>query len=199
MAQCGKFPIRYIIELLNKQRRIVLTGKHHFSLLLRITYKHEFDFPTKGFSFGGLLASAVAASVWDTPYISSDLLKENMTCITFGQPLVTVDIVHRVAIKRPEMVTTINAIFTKQDQIPSLMGLLDECWSAKAQQTQTKSTPGVQVSVAAVNCGQTMVRYNLYACGTQSVHACLLLLYSHLRIKQHVISYIDLLNFKIFQ
>ena len=27
MAQCEVFPIRYIIELLNKQYRIVLTGK----------------------------------------------------------------------------------------------------------------------------------------------------------------------------
>ena len=91
------------------------------------------------------MASAVAASVWDTPYISSDLLKKNMTCITFGQPLVSVDIVQKVARRRPEMVTTINAVFTEQDQIPSLMGLLDECWSEKVQ---TKSAVGIQVHVA---------------------------------------------------
>ena len=105
-----------------------------------------------GFSFGGLLASAVAASVWDTPYISSDLLKKNMTCITFGQPLVSVDIIQNVAIRRPEIVTTINAVLTEQDQIPSLMGLLDECWSEKAQ---TKSALGVQIQVAS----QKLVSY----------------------------------------
>ena len=100
------------------------------------------------------MASAVAASVWDTPYISSDLLKENMTCITFGQPLVSVDVIQRVAKARPEMVTTIHAIFTEQDQIPSLMSLLDECWSQKSQQTQSKSS--VHVSVAVTN-AQTVV------------------------------------------
>ena len=87
----------------------------------------------------------MAASVWDTPYISSDLLKKNMTCITFGQPLVSVDLVQTVARRRPEMMTTINAIFTEQDQIPSLMGLLDECWSEKAQ---TRSALGIQFQVA---------------------------------------------------
>ena len=102
-----------------------------------------------GFSFGGLLASAVAASVWDTPYISSDLLNENMTCITFGQPLVSVDVIHKVVRTRPEMVKTIHAILTEQDQIPSLMSLFDECWSQKSQQAQNKSS--VHVSVAVTN------------------------------------------------
>ena len=54
MAQCGKFPIRYIIELLNKQRRIVLTGTEYLVFLnpLHCSYNnivdlyiivHEFD------------------------------------------------------------------------------------------------------------------------------------------------------------
>ena len=37
MAQCIKFPIRYIIDLLNKQRRIVLTGKHQYCWYLMFT------------------------------------------------------------------------------------------------------------------------------------------------------------------
>ena len=98
------------------------------------------------------MASAVAASVWDTPYISSDLLKKNMTCITFGQPLVSVDIVQKMARERRDIVTTVHAIFTEQDQIPSLMGLLDGCWSEKAQ---TKRALGVQVQVP----NQTAVSY----------------------------------------
>ena len=101
-----------------------------------------------GFSFGGLLASAIAACVWRAPYISSDLLKKNMTCITFGQPHVEVEIIKEVARRRPEMVTTINAIFISEDHIPSLMGLLDECWSAKIQQIQTESAFGTQISSA---------------------------------------------------
>ena len=86
-----------------------------------------------------------------------------MTCITFGQPLVSVDIVQKVAIRRPEMKETIHDIITEEDQIPSLMGLLDECWSAKAQQSKSKSMDGVQVSVAAVYQDQTAVNfYNNY-------------------------------------
>ena len=80
------------------------------------------------------MASAVAACIWDTPYISSDLLIQNMTCIAFGLPHVSVDVIQKVAIRRPEMVKTINAIFIEEDQIPKLMGLLDECWSQQAQQ-----------------------------------------------------------------
>ena len=112
-----------------------------------------------GFSFGGLLAFAVAARVWDTPYISSDLLKDNMTCVTFGQPHVVVDIMQRVAKRRSEMVTTINAIFVDEDQVPSLMGLLDECWSDKGQQVQNRSALGVQLSALA-NHSQSAVILN---------------------------------------
>ena len=62
-----------------------------------------------------------------------------MTCVTFGQPHVAVDIIQRVARRRPEMVTTIHAVFVDEDQVPSLMGLLDECWSDKIWQTQNRS------------------------------------------------------------
>ena len=85
------------------------------------------------------MAAALTASVWDTPYISGDLLKHNMTCITFGQPHVSINVIQWVARRRPEMVETINAIFVEEDQIPRLMGLLDECWSQKAQQSQNTS------------------------------------------------------------
>ena len=98
----------------------------------------------------------MAACVWDSPYISSDLLKENMACITFGQPHVTVNILERVARRRPKMISSIHAIFIKDDQIPRLMGLLDECWSDNIQQSQSESTVGVQLS-AVVNHGQAMV------------------------------------------
>ena len=102
----------------------------------------------------------MAASVWDTPYISSDLLKENMTCITFGQPLVSVDVIQRVTRARPEMVTTVHAIFIEQDQIPSLMSLLDVSWNQKSQKTESKGTLGAHVSMA-INNAQTMVIYSV--------------------------------------
>ena len=109
------------------------------------------------------MASAVAASVWDTPYISSDLLKKNITCITFGPPLVSVDIIQKVARRSPEIDTTIHAVFTEQDQIPSLIGLLDECWSEKAQ---TKSALGVQIQVAS----QKLVSYYSYTMAVSRCH-----------------------------
>ena len=84
-----------------------------------------------GFSFGGLLASTVTALVWDLPYISADLLKDNLTCITFGKPCVSVRVIQTVAQRRPEISTTIHSIYSEIDVVPSLMSFLDESWSAK--------------------------------------------------------------------
>jgi hypothetical protein len=96
--------------------------------------------------------------VWDTPYISAELLKENLTCITFGQPLVRVDIVEKVAKRRPEMVSTIHAIFTEVDHLPSLMGLLDECWNDRIQLAQNgRDALGIHLSAVA-NHNQKAVR-----------------------------------------
>ena len=99
---------------------------------------------TAGFSFGGLLASAIAAHVWESRYITSDLLQKNMTCITFGQPNVEVEIIRRATERRPEMAMTIHAVFIAEDHIPSLMGLLDQSWSARIKQTQTENVLGAQ-------------------------------------------------------
>ena len=102
-----------------------------------------------GFSFGGLLASAIAASVWDAPFISSDLLKENMTCITFGQPHVMIDVIQSVAKRKPEMISTFHSVYLEDDHIPSVLSLLDECWSAKVQKQQSEGTVGMQLPLAA--------------------------------------------------
>ena len=69
-----------------------------------------------------------------------------MICVTFGQPRVSVDIVQRVAGRRPEIVTTIKDIVIEEDEIPVLMGLLDESWNEKTQQYQSCSTQNVQLS-----------------------------------------------------
>ena len=68
-----------------------------------------------------------------------------MICVTFGQPHVSVDVIQRVAGRRPEMVSTINDIAIEEDEIPMLMGLLDESWSEKAQQSQNSSTQNVHL------------------------------------------------------
>ena len=92
------------------------------------------------------MASTVAACVWETPFITSDHLKENMLCITFGQPLVSVEVVQRVVRNRPEIISTLHSIYLEDDHIPSLLSLLDECWSAKLQQALEQQS-GVQLTL----------------------------------------------------
>ena len=99
-----------------------------------------------GFSFGGLLANTVAAQVWDLPYLSADLLKENLACITFGQPHVTLQIVQKVAMQRPELTATIHAVYSQDDCVPQLMRLLDESWSSE-ELLQEMESSGVHCKV----------------------------------------------------
>ena len=99
-----------------------------------------------GFSFGGLLACTVAACVWDLPYISSDLLKENLACITFGQPHVTLQIVQKVATQRPDLTSTIHTVYSQDDCVPQLVRLLDESWSSEAL-LQGAESSGIQLKV----------------------------------------------------
>ena len=78
-----------------------------------------------GFSFGGLLALAVAASMWKLTLLSADLLKDNLVCITFGLPLISIPLVEETAQECPEFVTTVHSIFLKDDPVPQLMQFLD--------------------------------------------------------------------------
>ena len=82
-----------------------------------------------GFSFGGLLACAVTASVWETPYISTDLLRQNLVCITFGQPHVAMPTLDRAVRQRPELVSTIHSFYYEDDPVPRLLRFLDVSWS----------------------------------------------------------------------
>ena len=83
-----------------------------------------------GFSFGGLLACAIAACVWDLPYISSSFLKENLACITFAQPHIPVPWLPEVARERPDLVSTIYTVYWEGDLVPRLARFLNECCSS---------------------------------------------------------------------
>ena len=100
---------------------------------------------TTGFSFGGLLANCVTAMVWNMPYISSNLLKENLICITFGKPLVSIKLAQSVAQRRPDISSTIHSIQMEGDSVPYLMRFLDVSWSAQELQ---ESKNGSQNAVA---------------------------------------------------
>ena len=105
------------------------------------------DFLPTGFSFGGLLACAIAAEVWNTPYIGSDLLKENLVCITFAQPHVSVPLLADVVRQRAELASTIHCIYSQDDVVPCLMRFLDESWSSQSLLDSKESKPGTQLIV----------------------------------------------------
>ena len=67
--------------------------------------------------------------MWETPYISTDLLKQNLVCITFGQPHVSMPMLDRVASRRPELVSTIHSFQCEDDPVPRLLRFLDVSWS----------------------------------------------------------------------
>ena len=88
----------------------------------------------------------MTALVWDLPYISADLLKDNLTCITFGKPCVSVRVIQTVAQRRPEISTTIRSIYSESDVVPSLMSFLDESWAAKdLSKPDVVGTGGIQL------------------------------------------------------
>ena len=81
-----------------------------------------------GFSFGGMLACSITAAVWETPYITADLLKKNLVCITFGQPLFSLPAVHNVS-REQDIKLTIHTIHIQEDVFPRTIPVLNECCS----------------------------------------------------------------------
>ena len=72
--------------------------------------------------------------VWNLPYISSDLIKENLICITFGKPLVSVKLIESVARRiRGGISPIIHSIQMEDDPVPSLVHFLDESWSSHTE------------------------------------------------------------------
>ena len=93
--------------------------------ILKCVHYHACSFA--GFSFGGLLACSIAACVWNAPYIHSSLLKQNLACITFGQPHIPVPQLLEVSKQRPDLSTTIHSIYSHDDVVPRLSRFLNEC------------------------------------------------------------------------
>lgn len=75
----------------------------------------------KGFSFGGMLACYVAATLWKKSFISGDVLEKNVVCITFGQPLIAIPFVEEVIKDFPQFEATIHAIYDKDDFFPRVL------------------------------------------------------------------------------
>ena len=101
--QTEKFPISFILELLNKPTRVVLTG----------------------FLVGGLLACSVATQIWKCGLFSNQELQERLSCITFSQPHINVPELSEVAKSHPEIISTLYAIYREDDAYPTLLMYLN--------------------------------------------------------------------------
>ena len=72
------------------------------------------------------MALSVAALLWDLPLLGMDLLKENVACLTFGQPLISLPHVMDVVQATPEFESIVHSIYHKEDAVPRVMSFLDE-------------------------------------------------------------------------
>ena len=128
-------------------------------LVLLCNYALPAPFIPIGFSFGGLVACAIASRVWDvdtTGCIWSRLLKENLVCITFAQPLIPVPLLPKVAQERSELISTIHTIYWEGDLVPRLSRFLNECCSSLGNeekhslQLKMQTQPGLVQNVLPV-------------------------------------------------
>ena len=101
-----------------------------------------------GFSFGGLVACAVAAQVWHSSYISSQHLQENLICITFAQPHLEVPQLEDIVRECPSITSTIHCIYYNEDLIPRLVRILDQsCSQALTKQESAEDQPVVKMKI----------------------------------------------------
>lgn len=78
-----------------------------------------------GFSFGGVLAQMLTAQLWLQPLIDTEVLKSNVICITFGQPLVQSEQLSHATDIFPDFKDSIHAICLEDDSFPSIAEKLD--------------------------------------------------------------------------
>ena len=62
--------------------------------------------------------------IWDSVSNISSHIKENLVCITFGQPHIPVPGLEDLAEDYPDIESTVHAIQYEKDLVPRLIGLL---------------------------------------------------------------------------
>ena len=97
----------------------------YMTLYLKILHVDSWTIEHIGFSFGGLLAIHLTAAMWKLPLITTDILKKNLACITFGQPLINLPLVKEVMEESPEFTSTVHLVFTREDTVPRVAKFLD--------------------------------------------------------------------------
>ena len=98
-----------------------------------------------GFSFGGLLAVALMAHVWETPYFPKEQLKQNLVCITFGQPHVTVPMLESAAAQNSDLASCIHSYYCEDEPVPRLLRVLDRSWSQEDTNKERESHVAVSL------------------------------------------------------
>ena len=66
--------------------------------------------------------------------LSVALLQKNVTCITFGQPLINIPFVENTLARFPELEDTIHLVLDKQDKVPGLFHYFQVGCILKAQE-----------------------------------------------------------------
>ena len=78
-------------------------------------------FTSVGHSFGGALACTVMANmVCDNDIINQEVMKMNMCCITFGQPLIADDTLAEMMAQKEQLHGCVHHIYT-EDVVPTLL------------------------------------------------------------------------------
>ena len=95
-----------------------MLSTYHYNGLLCLPYLYI------GFSFGGLIAVAIAAKIWNLPHVSVQNLRR-LKCVTFGQPQIRMMLVEQVVDRVPEFVECIHALYLENDSVPHVMASLD--------------------------------------------------------------------------
>ncbi len=93
-----------------------------------------------------MLACSIAVRVWQRGYIPAQLLQENLVCITFAQPHLPVPQLADLVRDRPEIASTIHAIYFEEDIVPRLLRVLDLPCSTLIEEGVTKKS-GLQMKV----------------------------------------------------
>ena len=85
-----------------------------------------------------MLASCVTSNLWRAGFLLSvALLQKNVTCITFGQPLINIPFVEHTLARFPELEDTIHLVLDKQDKVPGLFHYFHVGCILKAQKDQS--------------------------------------------------------------
>lgn len=67
-----------------------------------------------------MLACCNAARLWNDTCINVDVLEKSVTCITFGQPLLSIPYVQEVLSKYPKFEDIVHSVFDQDDAFPKL-------------------------------------------------------------------------------